>query len=219
MPFAAPVITTLSVQLLIGSLLHGLVKWVLPRLGAGQGGLRRRWIVAWSETGRALLCLAPFAAVTLVFGVVLAGRTTGGAASALDGVWFQPPGFLLLGAAPTASCYLMLHAGRLEATGRLRLARAVARLSGELFFVGALSQLIFIWSELLFYLPVRRALVESVGGAGLAMLCGMVATGCAAFVAVTAGLAGKPRPASWFATIFFLFGESSLIAAHQIATG
>jgi len=218
MPFAAAVITTLSVQLLLGSLLHALVSCVLARSGAGGGGLRRRWIVAWRGTRRGLSRLAPYAAATLVLGVFLGERTIRGVASALDGVWFQPLGFLLLGAIPTSSCYLMLYAGGLEATGRLRLARSVTRLSGELLFAGALSQLIFVWSELLFDVPVRRALVESTEGAGLAMLGGMVAMGCGAFVAVTAGLAGKPRPAGWFVTIFFLFGEASLIAAHQIAT-
>ena len=100
---------------------------------------------------------------------------------------------------------------------RWRLARAVTRLAGELLFVGTLSQLIFVWSDLLFDVTVRRALVESTEGAGLTLLCGMLAMGCGAFVAVTAGLAGKPRPAGWFATILFLSGEASLIAAYQIA--
>ena len=217
MRFAATTIATISVQLLLGYVFFALVSWLLTSRGAGPGGLRRRWIVAWRGSSAALFRQVPFAVVALLVGLALAASSSDGVRAALDGAWFLPLPFILFGTLPTAACWLLFHSGGLEARGRLVLARAQARLAGQLTFVGILLLLIFVWFQLLFRVPIRRALVESADGAGVVMLVGMLSLGGSAFIAVIAGLAGKPRPSALFASAFYTIGTPALIAAHQIA--
>lgn len=82
-------------------------------------------------------------------------------------------------------CGMVLRAGRLEAEGRLKEARRVARHGG---FLAALGSLLAAAGAA--GLPA-----ESGAGRGVAAVL-MLASG---FAALLAGLAGKPRPTGWAA--------------------
>jgi hypothetical protein len=211
-------IAAAAAQLALGAALHAGVATLLARRGAGRGGLRRRWIVAWSRGARALVAALPWAAAALasLFALDALGPRRLGDLARL--VWFDPAWFVLLGALPASGCYLIVHAGGLERRGRRRAARAQARLGGELAFVGVLVFLVFVWSGLLFRVPMRRALVDGSEGAGLYLLGGMIGLGGAAFVAVTGGLAGKPRPAGLVAALLGAAGIAGLVLAFQTAS-
>ena len=65
-------------------------------------------------------------------------------------------------------------------------------------------------------MPLRHALITDSHTAGVVMIGAMLSLGCAAFVAVTGGLAGKPRPSSYLVCAFHLGGLGGLIAAFQM---
>jgi hypothetical protein len=203
-------IFTLATQWLLGALLYATVAWLLARLRG-----RRRWLATWTASARTLGRTAPYAALCLLAGAALATLLPGGIARALHGIWPHPIALLLLGAAPTAACHVMLHAGRLEARGRLRVARRRGRLAGELIFVGAQAQLVLVWAGLSLESPFRRALLADPRGAGTLLLAATVALAVASCVAVTGALAGKPRPSSYVATFFYITGIVTLITSYQ----
>jgi hypothetical protein len=203
-------ILTLATQWLLGVLLYATVAWLLGRLCG-----RRRWLVTWAASARNLRHAAPYAVLVPAAGAGLAALSPWGIAHSLGGIWPEPIALVLLGAAPTAACHAMLHAGRLEARGSLRAARRQGRLAGELIFVGAQAQLVLVWGGLLFRAPFRRALLADAHGAGTLLLAATVALAVAACVAVMGALAGKPRPSSYVATFLYLSGIVALIATFQ----
>ncbi len=210
----AAILTVVS-QFLLGSLIFSSVAYLLGRPGVRRGGLRRRWRVAWTDAGRTLRSAAPYvvglgAAAAVVQWLVL-GRT--------PLIWAHPGWFLALGASPTAGNYVMLNAGRREARGRLRAARRQVRLGGELAFLGTFMQLVLLWGDLLALPAFRRALLVESGIAGVILLVGMICLVCAAFVGILAGLAGKPRPSAYFATLLYVLGLVGVLASTQIALG
>ena len=202
-------ILTVASQFLLGSLIFSGVACLLG------GRFRRRRRVAWTDAARTLCSAAPYAA------------GLGSAAAAVQWlvlgdtplIWTEPGWFLALGASATAGCYVMLNAGRREARGRLAAARRQVRLGGELAFLGTFAQLVLLWGPLIFVPATRRALLVESGTAGVILLVGMIGLLCAAFVAILAGLAGKPRPSAYFATLFYLLGLLSVLAATQMALG
>jgi hypothetical protein len=213
MSFAASTVFLVALQLLLGFALFLLGARLLALRGAGRGGSRRRWIVAWSLCSKALCGQLPFATIALTLGWLLAGSF----GAALDGIWFTPWPFVVAGLLPTSAIWLLLHAGGREARGELRASRAQARLAGQLAFLSILTLLCVVWFQLLFRVPIRRALVESLEGAGVVLLGGMLSLGAGSFIAIVGGLAGKPRPSGNFAAALYLIGLFCLVAAHRIA--
>ncbi len=208
-------ILTVASQFLLGSLIFSSVACLLGRPGFRGGRLRRRWRVAWTDAGRTLWNAAPYvaglgAAAAVVQWLVLNETPL---------IWTDPGWFLALGACSTAGSYVMLNAGRREARGRLEAARRQVRLGGELAFLGTFAQLVLLWGPLLFVPATRRALLVESGIAGVILLVGMICLFCAAFVAILAGLAGKPRPSAYFATLFYVLGLVSVLASTQLAFG
>jgi hypothetical protein len=211
MRLISTVMLVLAAQWLAGALAFAGVAWLLRRAGAGR---RRR--TDWNLAARAAVRATPWAVALGLLGAGLAALSPEGVSGALDAIWLRPIPLLLLGAAPTAACHLMLHAGRLEAHGRLRPARREARLAGKLLLLGPLAQTVVLWSALLFHAPFRRASVVDTHGAGLLLLTSMMAMILAAFIGVTGGLAGKPRPSALFATLFYVGAMAALIASYQL---
>ncbi len=212
--FTAAILTVAS-QFLLGSLIFCSVAYLLGCPGIRRGGVRRRWRVAWTDAGRTLCHAAPYVlglgAVAAVAHWLVAGATP--LISAHAG-WF-----LALGAGPTAGNYVMWNAGRREARGRLAAARRQVRLGGELVFLGAFAQLVLLWGDLIFLPAFRRATLVESGVAGVILLLGMICLFCAAFVAILAGLAGKPRPSVYFATMLYVLGLVGVLASVQMALG
>ena len=201
----------LAIQWMAGVLGFVAVAWLLRRAGAGR---QRR--TDWNLAARAAVRAGPGALALGLLGGGLAALGPEGLGRVLDGIWLRPIPLLLLGAAPTAACQLMLHAGRLEAHGRLRPARREARLAGKLLLLGPVAQTVVLWSALLFDVPYRRATVAETPGAGLLLLASMIAMILAAFIGVTGGLAGKPRPSGTLATLFYAAAMAALIASYQL---
>jgi len=208
-------ILTVASQFLLGSLLFSSVAWLLGRPGIRRGGSRRRWRLAWTDAGRTLWSGAPYVAGLGAAAAVVQWLVLGGSPL----IWAHPGWFLALGASPTAGSYVMLDAGRREARGRLRAARRQVRLGGELTFLGTSTLLVLLWSDLLLVPSFRRALLVESGIAGVLLLLGMICLLCAAFVAILAGLAGKPRPSAYFATLFYVLGLVGVLASTQMALG
>lgn len=201
-------ISMLSAQLLLGALVFRCVAralgWLRPASSTRQAD--------WLDAGRALTRASPFAALALAaafLGLWLTAESPSGLA--LRG-WVSPWRFLLLGVLPTSCCYLLLHAGVLERVGKLPVARRQVRLAGLLLLPGVFSLIVLVWSDLLFR-PVFRSALTSHTTAAQLLPSGMVALGCATFVGVLAGLAGKPRPSAYFATLLYVAGLLALIAA------
>ncbi len=203
----------LVTQTLLGGLLFSLVARMLVACRS-----RRRWIAAWSGGARSLARAAPWAAALWLALVGLAAAPAGLAAGAAA-TWASPGWFAFLGAWPGAACLVLLRAGADESRGRLRRARRQARLAGELIFAGSLALLILVWAGLLFQAPLRRALVAETRLSGVVLLTGMLCLGFSGFLGVTAGLAGKPRPSSWFVSAAYAAGVMALSGAYQLTLG
>lgn len=202
------ILLALTTQLLVGTLIFCAVSRLLAWRGA-----RRRWRAAWGSSVRSLTGVAPFAAAIAALTGGVAAFTIG--IPPIRRIW-DPSWIMTLAAAmPSAGCLALLAAARQEARGRFMRARRQARLAGELLFAGTVLLMVVIWSGLLFQVPLRRALVTQTDSAGLLLLGGMVALICAGFIAVLGGLAGKPRPAAWFAALFYLVASVGWIAAFQ----
>jgi len=202
---------TLAGQLLLGVALYSSVAWLLARRRA-----RRRWRGTWAAGARLLRRSTSYFALLMLVGGGLAALSPFGIRGAVGSVWARPAWFVVLGAIPAASAWTMLYAARLEARGRLRVSRRLARLGGQLLFVGSFAVLVLVWSGLLFDVALRRALVVETAGAGLVLLGAMLALGCCAFISLTAGLAGKPRPSAHVAAALYVTGVAALITAYQL---
>ena len=210
----AAILTVVS-QFLLGSLTLSSVSYLLGRPDIRRGGVRRRWRVAWTDAARTLCRATPYvaglgAAAAGVQWLVLGGTPL---------IAAHPGWFLALGASATAGNYVMLNAGRREAQGRLAAARRQVRLGGGLAFLGMFAQLVLLWRDLLFLPVFRRALLVESGAAGVILVVGMICLFCAAFVSVLAGLAGKPRPSSYFATLLYWMGLVGILASMRMALG
>jgi len=211
MRLVSTVMLVVAGQWLAGILLFSGVAWTLRRTRAG-----RRRKTDWNLAARTSLRAIPWALGLGLAGVAVGVPVPGDLTEMLGAIWLRPVPLLLLGGAPTAACWLMLHAGRLESRGRLRPARREARLAGKTLLLGPLAQTVAVWSALLFDAPFRRAMVVDTDGAGLLLLAAMMAMILAAFVGVTGGLAGKPRPAAFFATLFYVGAMTALVASYQL---
>jgi hypothetical protein len=151
----------------------------------------RRIRVKWGRGARALL-----RAVSLPLAIAVAGTWL--TLRPVDSGW--PVGLIVSGSLATTGCYLLYGAGRLERSGRLRIARRQARLAGETMSLGIL--LLVLW------LVVRR------GAAGPdTVLIGAAALVIAAALALLAGLSGKPRPTGHAAALLYLSGLSLLVVS------
>jgi hypothetical protein len=202
---------TLSAQCLLGALLYLVIACLVRRL---EG--RRRWLATWATSARVLRRAAPWAAAMALAGAATSLLHPGGVARALSGIWTRPLWLVGLGALPAGACLVMLHAGRLEARGRLRSARRQARLAGELLFLGAQAQLVLVWANLLLLPASRRAPIFETPGGGALLLSATAALAAAACIAVTGGLARKPRPSGAIATFLYLAAIVALIATYQL---
>ena len=213
MQLSIATILAVSAQILVGALIYSAISLVLAHRGIRRRGSWRRWRVVWTRSARALWRAAPYAASLCVLGWALQRFVVGGSPV----IWADPWWFVALGAVPTAGCYLMLHAGRLEAKGRLRAARRQVRLGGQLAFAGSLLLTVRVWTDLIFRVSLRKAFVVDSGTTGMVLIGAIVAIGCGAFVAILAGLSGKPRPSGQVAALLYLGGLVGFIAAAQLA--
>lgn len=204
----------LASQFLLGGLIFTAFAAGFTWRRAGGGGNRRRF-VAWVRSARALGRAAPWATGLLASAFVAQWALFGSLAEMV--LWADPIWFVVVGAVPTAGCWLMLYAGHLEGRGRLRRARRQMRLAGQLVFVGVVAQNVLVWGDLLFRVPFRRGVVES--PAGVVLLLALVGLGCGSFASVVAALAGKPRPSAYFASLLYVSGVCGLVAAAGIAAG
>lgn len=212
MRLAAAIALTLAVELLLGAVWFAAGAWALVNLhgGAGPAGRRRR--AAWTRAGLALAQAAPAALLLLALAAVL--LRAGDAGLRETRIWYTPVPFAFAGGWASAGCYLVLDAGRREAAGRWRMARRQARLGGSAMLFGVLLQLVAVWSDLLFAVPFRRAVLGA-NDSALALALAMLALGLAAFIGLVAGLAGKPRPSGYFAAAFYLAGLAGLAIVAQ----
>jgi hypothetical protein len=201
---------TLAIELLLGAAIFAAGAWVLRSLRSGRFATRRRR-VNWIEASRALVPAVPLAAVLLAVSIASILAPGDGAPRAVR-IWPTPAPFALAGAVATAGCWLILHAGHREARGMLRAARRQARFGGSAMFLGILAQLVVAWSDLLFSVPFRRAVLGTTTPA-LSLAVAMLALGVAAFIGLVAGMAGKPRPSGHFAALFYLAGVAGLAVA------
>jgi hypothetical protein len=208
----SPALLALGTQWLLGAALFAGTAGLLARLRA-----RRRWIVAWAVAARALWRGSPIAVVVVLIGAAMASHEAGGWFAAWTGIWFHPGAFVLLGAFPTASCYVVLHAGRLEADGRVPAARRLARLGGELLFAGTLLQLALLGIDVRLHGPLRHALLNARPAAGALLLLASVGLLLAAGVALTGGLARKPRPSCYVAASLYVVGTVGVVWGFRSA--
>lgn len=208
-------ILTIACQFLVGRLIVSGVAWLLAHPPFLRGGRWRRWLVVWTDASRTLRRATPYFLALGGAGLLLPWLLGNG----LPTIRVNPGWFLLFGAGPTVGSYLLFGAARKEARGRLPAARRQARLGGELAFVGIFLQLVLVWTGLLFVVPFRRAMLVESAPSGVVLLVAMLCLGCSAFVAILAGLAGKPRPSVYFAAPLYLLGLVGLIAAAQLALG
>ena len=204
MRIGGAVFLTLGVELLVGVALFACGAWLASILP-----LRRRK-VTWTRAARALVWAVPPGVGLLAVAATLI--LTAGEPVRL---WVTPAPFALAGGVALAGCYLMLHAGRLEAAGKLRAARRQARFGGSAMLFGVLAQLIQVWSDLLFDVVFRRATLGASVPA-MAAAVAMLSLGVAAFIGVVAGLAGKPRPSAYFGGLFLLVGVVGLALVAQL---
>jgi hypothetical protein len=205
----ASVAGTLSAQLVLGRLLFAVAAWAAslrrPR--------RRRPLVLWTVAARALRRASPFALAALVGSVAL-GRAVG-----LDRplVWHSPIAFLAVGAWPTSSCYLLVHAAWRESRGAVRSARRDLRFAGQSLFAGTLLLLVVVWWDLIMQPAFRRAMLAESGTTGIVLLVAMVGMGTGAFLAAVAGLAGKPRPSAFVSGLLYAAGLAGIVVAVGLA--
>ncbi len=214
MRILAAIALTLGVELLLGAAIFAGAAGCLSSF-AGRASGRRRSII-WVRAGRALAPAAGLGAGLLGVAVLLLLAGGGPQPNALR-IWVNPAPFAVTGGLAVAGSYLLLHAGRSEARGRLRAARRMARFGGSLLLFGVLAQLVLVWRDLLFIVPFRRAALGHSEPA-LALAVAMLALGVAAFIGLVAGLAGKPRPSGYFSTLLHLLGVSSLAAVAQLTS-
>lgn len=180
-------------ELLCGAVLVRLALPLLEAARGGRGGGCRRRAAAWRRASRSLLLACPFALATLALSGALQA-CLGGSLPPLEPLRAGVGGvFLGLASLPTAGIYLVLHAGRLESKGRRRAARGEARAGGKIAFWGA------------------TAAFAAGGGASP----GLVALVVAGWLALLAGLAGKPRPTGQFAAALWLVASWLLLVAGQ----
>jgi hypothetical protein len=198
---------TLAAEPLLGLGLHVAMARLFGRRGGGRGRRRRR--LAWALSARDLARAAPVASLALVGALAIAR-----AAGASVVVWPSAWAYLAAGALAGPGVWLLLRAGRREARGELRRARVEARLAGLLGFAGALARLVVVWSDLLFDVGFRRAVLAA-SDTAIPLVLGMLALGVAAFIAALAGLAGKPRPAAAFAAVTYVAAVAAFAAAAQ----
>jgi len=198
---------TLAIELLLGAAIFAAGAWALWSLPSGRLATRRRRLV-WLDAGRALVPAIPLSAVLLAVAIASILAPGNGALRGVR-IWPTPAPFAFAGAIATAGCWMILHAGRREARGKLRAARRQARFGGSAMFLGILAQLVVAWADLLFNLPFRRAVLGATTPA-LSLAVAMLVLGVAAFIGLVAGMAGKPRPSGHFAASFYLVGVAGL---------
>lgn len=213
----ATTLLTLAVQLVLGAVIFAAGSSIVPRYLRYRVRDSRRMTVAWTRASGILLRAQPLAVAMGLAGFGLYLLLGLGPRSIAP--WVNPLPFLGLGGLATGSAYLVLAAGSLEARGRLRAAKRQVRLGGKLMFLGVFSQLVSIWSDLLFRPRFRLSIVREVPMAALALAGGMLALGCAAFTGLLAGLSGKPRPSGGFAVLLYVGGLTALIAAARLVLG
>lgn len=194
------ILLLLGVMCVSGGLLGGLGAAIAPRLLPSRS---RRRVVAWAAVGRGLRGLRRAG-----LGLCLAGAVLHPSLLSPEGrrLWPALWGILPVGGISVAGAYALLLAGRLERAGRVRRARCVARLGGEWAFVAGFGVLILMWIDLLFRPAFRLAIVRDDPRAALLLAGGMLALGCAAFIALLTGLTGKPRPGGGVVTVLLLGG-------------
>ena len=217
MRILATTLLTLGVQLVLGAAIYAAGSYVVPRYLRYRGKADRRLRVTWARASAALLRAQPLATALGLAGVGLHLVLGLGPRSITP--WANPLPFLATGGLATGSAYLVLAAGRLEAGGRWRAARRQVRLGGKLMFIGIFSQLVLMWTDLLFRPRFRLSIVREVPLAALALAGGMLALGCAAFAGLLGGLSGKPRPSGGFAALLYVCGLTALVAAARLVLG
>lgn len=183
----------LAFQLLIGT--------VLFSAGAAwPGRLSRRKRAAWSRASRELRRVAPVALLALGGSILVSSLGVGRPVLDLEPVRLVWPGaFSIAGALSTSGCYLIWRAGRLESGGGRRAARRRSRLAAGAILFGVAGLAALLLGSTIPHVPSSLTAAALLGATG--------------WVAVLAGLSGKPRPGGQVAVVLYLFGLFLLVRA------
>jgi hypothetical protein len=206
---ATALLLALSGQLLLGWAIYAAAGSVTSWASRQRGRTNRRLLLAWVGARRRLLGAMPVGLALLLSAWALQWAADRSFTLPAVPVWF-----LVAGALPSASVYVILDAAVLESRGKLRQARRQARLAGQLMFFGILPFLLLVGVAPWFLEPPRSVTPEELPVRAFAlatrMAVGLISTGGAAVVALLAGLAGKPRPSAWFVALLYLAGVAVL---------
>lgn len=197
-----------ALQLLLGMLLL----LVLARAGS-----RRRWRRGWALAAHDLRGLVASSAALLAL-LCAVGWITGSALS-VEPFHLIAPGVFSVCASPLAiGIAALFAAGRREARGSCVTSRAVARVGGQIAFFSAAACVVLLGAGLFALSAAERdALLTRGVGPAFALMAGSIALGMAGFVALLAGLAGKPRPSAGFAAALYVTSLAAFCAAAPAA--
>lgn len=197
-----------ALQLLLGMLLL----LVFARAGSG-----RRWGRGWALAAHDLRGLVASCAVLLA--LLSAAAWIAGRPLSIEPFSPIAPGLFSVCASPLAiGIAALLAAGRREARGSRVTSRAVARVGGRIAFLSAAACVVLLAAGLFALSAAERdALLTRGVGPAFALMAGSIALGLAGFVALLAGLAGKPRPSAGFAAALYVTSLAAFCAAAPAA--
>jgi hypothetical protein len=209
MRFLPIFLLTIGLQLALGALIC--IAWTLvsvrPSQGTGSRARRRTAIRARSATS--LVRSLPLAVTLSLAGAAI--HLAQGAKPGVPEAWLAPTLLLVPGAVSTSGGYLVFHAARLEASGRLRRARRQVRSGGRLMAGGVLLLLTVLGAALALGPGFRREMPGHTSFDGAILLSGVLTLGVAGIVALLAGLSGKPRPSGGIAVLLYLCGLAGVL--------
>jgi len=210
------IVVALAGQFLLGVAIYTVVARLL-RPGVKRGGRQRRRWAGWAAGTRELCRITPLWLALLAVATAPHAWAPSGIGGALH-FWTAPWWFLLIGALPTSSCFVMVRAGARESRGQVRGARRQVRSAGILTFFGSFGVLLLVWTGLLFRVPFRRAMLAGSPVASVSVTVAIACLGIGGFVALLAGLSRKPRPTAYFGALLYLAGIVGLVTADHFAT-
>lgn len=168
-----------------------------------QRPLRRRDLARYARAartlGRAAAVCGPVAGIVL--GVGTFSELLWPRINAYDGLR------LIATAATVSGAWVAIQAGRDEARGRLRRARASVLLGGRTMFSGVVAELVLTGLRRVIEIDATEAAGVWSDTRGLVGITASGLIGLGGFVALLAALTGKPRPSMMFAVLLYVVGR------------